>query len=32
MIFNESGGATLLAVTQDGDAYKATFEIAVQLV
>jgi protocatechuate 3,4-dioxygenase beta subunit len=31
-IFNESGGATLLAVTQDGDAYKTTFEIAVQLV
>src|SRR5688572_33221380 len=30
-IFNESGGATLLAVTQDGDTYKTTFEIAVQL-
>ena len=30
-IFNQSGGATLLAVTQDGDAYKATFPIAVQL-
>jgi protocatechuate 3,4-dioxygenase beta subunit len=30
-IFNESGGATLLSVTQDGDRYKATFPIAVQL-
>ena len=30
-IFNQSGGATLLNVTQDGDAYKTTFEIAVQL-
>ena len=30
-IFNESGGATLLAVTQDGDTYKTTFSIAVQL-
>ncbi|HUP55703.1 MAG TPA: intradiol ring-cleavage dioxygenase [Methylomirabilota bacterium] len=31
-IFNESGGATLLDVSQDGDTYKTTFEIAVQLV
>jgi protocatechuate 3,4-dioxygenase beta subunit len=30
-IFNESGGATLLAVTQDGDTYRTTFPIAVQL-
>ena len=30
-IFNQSGGATLLSVTQDGDTYKATFPIAVQL-
>jgi protocatechuate 3,4-dioxygenase beta subunit len=30
-IFNQSGGATLLSVTQDGDGYKATFPIAVQL-
>ena len=30
-IFNQSGGATLLDVTQDGDSYKTTFEIAVQL-
>lgn len=30
-IFNESGGATLLAVTQDGGTYKTTFSIAVQL-
>lgn len=30
-IFSQSGGATLLAVTQDSGAYKATFEIAVQL-
>ena len=30
-IFNQSGGATLLAVSQDGDAYKATFPIAIQL-
>ena len=30
-IFNQSGGATLLDVTQDGDTYKTTFEIAVQL-
>jgi protocatechuate 3,4-dioxygenase beta subunit len=30
-IFNQSGGATLLNVTQDGDTYKTTFEIAVQL-
>jgi hypothetical protein len=30
-IFNQSGGATLLSVTQEGDAYKATFPIAVQL-
>ncbi len=30
-IFNQSGGATLLAVTQDGDGYLATFPIAVQL-
>ena len=30
-IFNESGGATLLAVTQDGDTHKTTFSIAVQL-
>ena len=30
-IFNQSGGATLLDVTQDGDSYKTTFEIAIQL-
>ena len=30
-IFNQSGGATLLAVTQDGDGYRTTFPIAVQL-
>jgi protocatechuate 3,4-dioxygenase beta subunit len=30
-IFNQSGGATLLSVTPDGDGYKTTFEIAVQL-
>lgn len=30
-IFSESGGATLLAVTQDGETYRTTFEIAVQL-
>jgi protocatechuate 3,4-dioxygenase beta subunit len=30
-IFDQSGGATLLTVTQEGDAYKATFPIAVQL-
>ena len=30
-IYNQSGGATLLAVTKDGDSYKATFPIAVQL-
>jgi protocatechuate 3,4-dioxygenase beta subunit len=30
-IFNQSGGATLLPVTQEGDGYKATFPIAVQL-
>jgi protocatechuate 3,4-dioxygenase beta subunit len=30
-IFNQSGGATLLSVTQDGGTYKATFPIAVQL-
>jgi protocatechuate 3,4-dioxygenase beta subunit len=30
-IFNQSGGATLLAVTQEGVGYKATFPIAVQL-
>ncbi len=30
-IFNQSGGATLLSVTNEGDLYKATFEIAVQL-
>ena len=30
-IYNQSGGATLLSVTQEGDAYKATFPIAVQL-
>jgi hypothetical protein len=30
-IFNQSGGATLLSVTQDGDTYRATFSIAVQL-
>lgn len=31
-IFNQSGVATLLSVTQEGDAYKATFPIAVQLI
>ena len=30
-IFNQSGGATLLEVTQEGDGYRATFPIAVQL-
>ena len=30
-IFNQSGGATLLNVTKDGETYKTTFEIAVQL-
>jgi protocatechuate 3,4-dioxygenase beta subunit len=30
-IFNQSGGATLLTVTQEGDGYRATFPIAVQL-
>ena len=30
-IFNQSGGATLLSMTQDGDGYRATFPIAVQL-
>jgi protocatechuate 3,4-dioxygenase beta subunit len=30
-IYNESGGVTQLAVTQEGDGYKATFPIAVQL-
>jgi protocatechuate 3,4-dioxygenase beta subunit len=30
-IFNQSDEATLLAVTQDGDGYKATLPIAVQL-
>jgi len=30
-IYNQSGGATLLSVTQEGDAYKAAFPIAVQL-
>jgi protocatechuate 3,4-dioxygenase beta subunit len=30
-IFNQSGGATLLSVAQEGDGYKATFPIAVQL-
>jgi protocatechuate 3,4-dioxygenase beta subunit len=30
-IYNQSDGATLLDVTQDGDGYKTTFEIAVQL-
>jgi len=30
-IFNQSGGATLLEVTREGDGYKATFPIAVQL-
>ena len=30
-IYNQSGGATLLSVTREGDGYKATFPIAVQL-
>jgi protocatechuate 3,4-dioxygenase beta subunit len=30
-IFSQSDGATLLAVTQEGDGYRATFPIAVQL-
>ena len=30
-IYNQSQGATLLSVVKDGDAYKATFPIAVQL-
>ena len=30
-IFNQSDGATLLSTTQEGDGYRATFPIAVQL-
>ncbi len=30
-IFNQSGGATLLSVAQEGEGYKATFPIAMQL-
>ncbi len=30
-IYNQSGGQTLVPVTQDGDGYKATFPIAVTL-
>ena len=30
-IYNQSGGATLLVVTKEGDGYRATFPIAVQL-
>jgi protocatechuate 3,4-dioxygenase beta subunit len=30
-IYDQSGGATLLAVTKEGDGYKASFPIAVQL-
>lgn len=30
-IYNQSGGATLLSVTKEADAYKASFPIAVQL-
>jgi protocatechuate 3,4-dioxygenase beta subunit len=30
-IFDQSDGATLLSVTQEGDGYKATFPIAIQL-
>ena len=30
-IYKQSGGTTLLSVTQEGDGYKATFPIAVQL-
>jgi protocatechuate 3,4-dioxygenase beta subunit len=30
-IYNQSGGTTLLSVTQDGDGYRATFPMAVQL-
>ena len=30
-IYNQSGGATLLAVTQEGEGYKASFPLAVQL-
>ena len=30
-IYNQSGGATLLSVTQDGDGFRATFPMAVQL-
>jgi protocatechuate 3,4-dioxygenase beta subunit len=30
-IYTQSGGATLLTVTQEGEGYKATFPIAVQL-
>ena len=30
-IYNQSGGATLLSVTKERDAYKASFPIAVQL-
>ena len=30
-IYNQSGGATLVSVTQEGDGYKASFPLAVQL-
>ena len=30
-IYGQSGGATLLTVEPDGDGYRSTFEIAVQL-
>jgi len=30
-IYNQSAGQTLVAVTQDGDAYATTFQIAIQL-
>ncbi len=30
-IYNQSGGQTLLDVTQDGETYRATFQIGIQL-
>ena len=30
-IYQQSGGVTTLAVTKDGDVYRATFSIAVQI-
>lgn len=30
-IYNQSGGQTLLTVTEDGDGHAATFEVGVQV-